>query len=59
MNWKDGAYRASIPGVFTDSPYAILYYFEIGGGGSSSFYPGLSEDISVTPYIQLDRNPTG
>ncbi|WP_422026646.1 hypothetical protein [Roseovarius sp.] len=53
MTWAGGACHATIPGEYTDSPYAILYYFEIACDGVSSFFPGLGEDVSSTPYFHI------
>ncbi len=54
MEWKHGAYRASIPGSYTNSPFPIMYYFEFLDVGFSSFYPGISEDLSSIPYFHVN-----
>ncbi len=51
MTWRDGEYIAKIPANYTNTPYSIMYYFEICGDGISSFYPSIVENLSNTPYF--------
>jgi hypothetical protein len=51
MTWRDGEYRACIPGAYTDTRYPIAYYFEFESDGIASFYPGIAEDLSNCPYF--------
>jgi hypothetical protein len=46
MTWREGFYRASIPGDYAGSKYPIQYYFALGG----QLYPGFGEDWAGTPY---------
>ena len=56
MQAKDGRYEATIPGSYTDSPYEMMYYFEvIDEAGNALLYPGLQQDWSDLPYIVLPR----
>ncbi len=44
--------RAEIPGQYTDSPYPMLYYFELhDGGGAAWIYPGFNADLANQPYF--------
>jgi hypothetical protein len=56
MTWKDEICVGHIPGSYTDSPYAIQYYFELCEQTYSSFYPGLMDDLSNQPYVVVSRN---
>ena len=51
----NGSYRAIIPGAYTDSPYDLIYYFEvIDRMGNSVLYPGLEGNFDA-PYFVLER----
>jgi hypothetical protein len=49
---RDGAsFAAEIPAAYTESPFGILYFFEVVESDSGArLYPGLNEDISNQPY---------
>jgi hypothetical protein len=45
-------YRAVIPGVYTDSPYPLQYFFKLHDGqGRVWLYPGLAADFTSQPYF--------
>ena len=46
MQLQSGAYQATIPATYTDSPYPLQYYFEL----KSTLYPGFAPDLSNQPY---------
>ena len=47
-----GDYTATIPGDYTDSPYDLLYYFEIQDrAGGATLYPGFDDPSASTPYL--------
>ncbi|HKV38480.1 MAG TPA: twin-arginine translocation signal domain-containing protein [Blastocatellia bacterium] len=49
-------YRASIPANFTDSPYPLMYYFELRERpGKAWLYPGFKADLTNQPYFVLRR----
>ncbi len=46
-----GAFRATIPAAYTDSPYPLAYYFEIEPAtGDPTLYPGFAPDLANGPY---------
>ena len=54
MTAADGRYQAEIPGEYTDSPYPILYYFELhDAGGDAWLHPGLNADLANQPYFVI------
>jgi len=56
MEGKDGTYRVTIPGEYTNSPYPLEYYFELRQGSSSAWlYPGFSPDLNNQPYFVVRR----
>lgn len=51
MNRDGAGFAAEIPAAYTESPYGILYFFEVvESDGGARLYPGLNEDISNQPY---------
>ncbi len=47
-------YAAAIPGAYTDSPYPLEYYFEIGEpSGRSWLFPGFDADLANQPYFVI------
>ncbi len=47
-------YRQVIPGDYTDSPYPLMYFFELHDGqGRAWFEPGLAADLSNQPYFVI------
>ena len=56
MTGGDGAYSASIPGDYTDSPFPLQYFFELRRGRTQAWlYPGLSEDLANQAYLVVRR----
>ncbi len=53
MELKDGVYRATIKGDYTNSPYALEYYFELRRGDSAWLYPGFKPDLANQPYFVI------
>jgi len=50
-------YRHSIPGEYTDSPYALMYFFEFrAANGTAWFSPGLAPDLSNQPYFVVRQS---
>jgi hypothetical protein len=49
MDRKGTSYVASIPGVYTDSPYPLQYYFELKSG-RAWLHPGFPADLAGQPY---------
>jgi hypothetical protein len=51
---EDGAYTAAIPAEYTQSKFALEYYFELEGGtGVKWMYPGFSKTLSNQPYFAV------
>ncbi|NHN32978.1 hypothetical protein [Paenibacillus agricola] len=47
----DSLFLASVPAAYIDSPYDLIYFFEIHDSeGDAWMYPGLNEQISNQPY---------
>ena len=54
---RDNTFRASIPAVYTDSPYPLQYYFELREGPERAWlYPGFTTDLTNQPYFVLRRS---
>lgn len=54
MNGGAEGYQATIPGDYTDTPYPLLYFFELRNSqGTAWLYPGLSDDLSSQPYFVI------
>jgi hypothetical protein len=51
MQGRDREYRGVVPASYTQSPYPILYYFEVHSSTGSTIYPGFSPDLSNQPYF--------
>ena len=51
---KDGAFAAVIPAEYTQSKFALEYYFELDGGrGVEWMYPGFNKTLSNQPYFAV------
>lgn len=47
---------AAIPAAYTDSPYALQYYFEFRtGAGKATLYPGFAADLANQPYFVVRK----
>ena len=56
MNGAGGAWRASIPGDYTESPFPLQYYFEVrSASGSAWLHPGFGPDLANQPYFVVRR----
>jgi hypothetical protein len=56
MTRAAAAWRASIPASYTDSPYALQYYFRVAQGPQRVWlYPGIGEDLLGQPYFVVRR----
>jgi hypothetical protein len=49
-------WRAAVPGEYTESPYALQYYFELKEApGLAALYPGMGEQRTGPPYFVIQR----
>jgi hypothetical protein len=50
---RDGeTFRAEIPAAVTDSPYPLMYLFEVRAAPDAAWrYPGLDDDLANQPYF--------
>ena len=56
MSADGSAWRAEIPGEYTDSAYPVLYYFVLRDAkGDAWLYPGLNADLANQPYFIVRR----
>jgi hypothetical protein len=56
MQWGAGAFSATIPSDYTQSPYALQYYFEFRGqNGRAWLYPAFNATLSNQPYYSIER----
>ncbi len=56
MTAGSGSHRAVVPAEYTDSPYPLMYYFQLTHGrGSVTLYPGFSGDLLNQPYFVVQR----
>jgi hypothetical protein len=47
-------YRAIIPAAYTDSPYPLVYYFELKEAPDKAWlYPGFNADLTNQPYFVI------
>jgi hypothetical protein len=52
MRLSGDTFAAEIPADYTDSPFGVLYLFEVRGGkGSTGLYPGFGPDLCGQPYF--------
>jgi hypothetical protein len=53
---RDGrSFKATIPGTYTQSPFALQYYFELRQGPAANLFPGFNEVFANQPYFVLAR----
>ena len=52
---RNGAtFEATVPGSYTDSDFALVYYFTVhASGGDAWILPGLEESLASQPYHVL------
>jgi hypothetical protein len=56
MKRNGNVFSAAIPADYTDSPFALQYYFEIHqSGGQASLHPGLGVDYADQPYYLVQQ----
>jgi len=56
MQFKEDVWRAAIPAEYTDSPYALQYYFEVRESpNSAALFPGFSKQRTNQPYFVVVR----
>jgi hypothetical protein len=48
------AWRGTIPAGYTDSPYALQYYFEARDAAHAWLWPGLTPALTGQPYYVVD-----
>jgi hypothetical protein len=54
LNGKDGAYTVAIPSEYSQSEFALEYYFELSDArGVKWMYPGFNETLSNQPYFAV------
>lgn len=46
-------FTAEIPSSYTDSPYPLIYFFEIESGKNKKMYPGFEKNLSNQPYFVI------
>jgi hypothetical protein len=52
MDPVSGGYEATIPASYTDSPYPLMYHFELRVADDCAWYwPGLADDLANQPYF--------
>lgn len=55
----NGTYATSIPADYTESPYALEYYFELRDGlGKAWVHPGFDKTLSSQPYFAVSKRRT-
>ena len=56
MSGDSGRYTGAIPAGYTDSRYALQYYFELRDKtGAAWMFPGFNETLSNQPYFTVSR----
>jgi hypothetical protein len=55
MSREPRSFQAIIPAAYTQSPYALEYYFELRQGPGAALYPGFNEVFANQPYFVLAR----
>jgi len=56
MEERGDAWAATVPAAYTDSPYALQYYFEVRESRAKAWlYPGLGPDLTNQPYFVVRR----
>ena len=58
MQPNAGTHHALIPAAYTESPYALQYYFTFhDSSGRAWIYPGFNDTLSNQPYIVIRQKP--
>jgi hypothetical protein len=55
MEHEGRSFKSAIPAAYTQSPFALQYYFELRQGPGASLYPGFNEVFANQPYFVLSR----
>lgn len=56
MEFRSNAWRATIPGDYTDSPYPLEYYFEFKESPDKVWlFPGFAANLANLPYFVIRR----
>jgi hypothetical protein len=56
MTGADTRYRATIPAAYTDSPFALQYYFEVAESPETVWlFPGFTAERANQPYFVARR----
>ena len=56
MEHDGRSFKATIPAAYTQSPFALQYYFELRArAATASLYPGFNELFANQPYFVLQR----
>ena len=56
MQANGNRYRAAIPAAYTDSPYPLVYYFELKEAKDKAWlYPGFGPELTQQPYVVVRR----
>lgn len=56
MQAADNRYRAAIPAAYTDSPFPLVYYFELKEAPNKAWlHPGFAPDLANQPYFVVCR----
>jgi hypothetical protein len=54
-----GGYEATIPAAYTDSPYPLMYHFELrAADGVAWYWPDLGDDLADQPYMVVRHQRT-
>jgi hypothetical protein len=57
MQSQGSVYRATIPAGYTNSEYALQYFFEIKlDPQQATLYPGLGADLIDRPYYIVEQD---
>jgi hypothetical protein len=55
MTLEAGTYRGAIPAAYTDTHYALQYYFEVRESAAKVWlHPGFAPDLSNMPYFVVE-----
>jgi hypothetical protein len=56
MRLSGGVHTATIPANYTDSPYALQYYFELQHSPThATMFPDLGPDLTQRPYFLIEQ----
>jgi len=51
------SFHAEIPAAYTNSPFALQYYFELRESPQRAWlYPGFNPDLLNQPYFVVERS---